>query len=136
MDFLGNYTHRMDAKGRVSIPSKFRKVLDEKYECQKLFVTVLDNALCLYPLAEWEKIKTERLSAIDTTTPEGRRKVRQFASNAEEIEVDSQGRILLSGALQSKAGVGQGELVLAGNLNCFEIWSPRRWDEYWGKEEG
>ncbi len=135
MDFYGNFTHRLDNKGRVSIPSKYRKILEDKYKCQELVITVLDNALSIYPLAEWEKIKLERLSTVDTTTPEGRKKVRQFASNAEEVEVDAQGRVLLSAELQAKAGLVKGEeVVIAGNLHCFEIWHPQRWEEYWEEQ--
>ncbi len=135
MDFYGNFTHRLDNKGRVSIPSKYRKILEDKYKSGELFVTVLDGALSVYPMKEWEKIMRDRLSAVDTTTPEGRKKVRQFASNADEIEVDAQGRVLLSTELQLKAGLIKGEeVVIAGNLNCFEIWHPQRWKKYWEEQ--
>jgi len=135
MDFYGNFTHRLDNKGRVSIPSKYRKILEEKYDCLRLFITTLDGALSVYPLAEWEKIKLERLAAVDTTGKEGRKKVRQFASNADEVEVDAQGRVFLSAELQKKAGLAKGEeVVIAGNLNCFEIWHPQRWEDYWEEQ--
>ncbi len=134
MSFYGNYNHKIDKKGRVSIPSKYRKVLEEGYASNKLFVTALDGALTLYPVAEWEKLESSRLSAVDMTTPEGRRKVRQFASNAEDVEVDAQGRIIISAKLQVKAGLDQGEVLIVGNLSSFEIWNPQRWEEYWETE--
>ena len=137
MDFYGNFTHRLDNKARVSIPSKYRKILEDKYKSGELFVTVLDGALSLYPLAQWEKLESDRLSTVDMTTPEGRRKGRQFAGNTETLEVDAQGRVLLSTKLQLKAGLVKGEdVVIAGNLNCFEIWHPQRWEEYWEGQEG
>ncbi len=130
MDFCGNFSHRLDAKGRLSVPSKYRKILDEKYNCLKLVISIADGGLVVYPLSEWENFKHNQLSTLDLTTPEGRKKKRQLAGNAEEVEVDAQGRILLPSKLQEQAGLTKAEeLVIVGVIEVFEIWHPHRWQE-------
>lgn len=130
MDFYGNFTHRLDGKGRVSIPSKYRKILEERYNCLKLMVNLADGGLTAYPLAEWENFKQHQLSTLDLTTPEGRKKRRRFAGNAEQVEVDAQGRILLSSKLQEQAGMAKGEeVIIVGVIDIFELWQPQRWEE-------
>ena len=128
MDFCGNIYHRLDAKGRASVPSKYRKILDEKYGCLKLMISIVDGGLVVYPLSEWENFKQTQLSNLDLNTPEGRQKKRQLAGNAEEVDVDAQGRISLSPSLQGHAGLSKGEeLVFVGVIEVFEIWHPERW---------
>lgn len=124
--FRGLTASKLDAKGRLRIPNKYREVLQQHYT-DALVVTVLGNCLVAYPPEVWEEkieSKVENFSPVD---PEQRDFTRYFVSTAEECEFDNQGRILIPPLLRQRARVGQ-DVVLAGMLTNFEIWDRNAWD--------
>jgi len=122
---IGEYTHNIDAKKRLSLPSKWRKELGKK-----LVVTRgLDNCLFVYPLKEWEKI-TEKIGQLPLGQADTRGFNRFFLSGAVEVEVDSVGRILVPDFLKEFAKLAHGKVVLAGIHDRIEIWGEKRWSEY------
>ncbi len=125
--FRGRSIHRLDAKGRLRIPSKYREVLKNHYT-DALVITLLEGCLVAYPPEVWEKIedKTESLSDVD---PKHRAFMRLFISAAEECEFDNKGRILLSPFQRSKAGLNS-EVLLVGVLKGFEIWDTAAWESH------
>lgn len=122
---IGEYSHSIDAKGRIIVPAKFRTELGEKFIITKGF----DGCLYGYSLEEWngieEKIKTLPL----ITGKDARNFTRFFFSSAIECELDSQGRILVSQALREHAGLEK-EIVIIGVSTRIEIWSKSKWEEY------
>ncbi|NLB89448.1 MAG: division/cell wall cluster transcriptional repressor MraZ, partial [Syntrophomonadaceae bacterium] len=88
--FLGEYQHSLDAKARITIPSKFREELGEKFIATK----GLDNCIFLYPLQEWQEIE-QKLSKLPLTRADVRSFVRFFFSGAAELELDKQGRTVV-----------------------------------------
>lgn len=132
-NFRGQSIHRLDEKGRLRIPTKFREVLQEHYS-DALIVTMMEECLVAYPPEIWERIeaKAQELSQVH---PEQRAFMRYFISSAEECEFDKQGRILIPPLLRERACLGQ-EVLLAGVLTSFEIWDKAAWDKHmaWDKQ--
>lgn len=121
---IGEYTHNIDAKKRLSLPSKWRKELGKD-----LVVTRgLDNCLFVYPLKEWEKI-TQKIGQLPLGQADTRGFNRFFLSGAVEVEVDSVGRILVPDFLKVFAGLSE-KVVLAGIHDRVEMWDEKRWIEY------
>jgi MraZ protein len=131
--FRGQSFHRLDAKGRLRVPSKFREVLQSHYT-DALIVTMMGQCLAAYPPEVWEKIEAKALE-LSQVQPQQRAFMRHFISSAEECEFDNQGRILIPPFLRETAKVGQ-EIVLAGMLKSFEIWDKEAWDKQteWSRE--
>ena len=121
---IGEYTHTIDTKKRLSLPSKWRRELG-----RKLVVTRgLDNCLFIYPLKEWHKI-TEKIGQLPLGQADTRGFNRFFLSGAVEVEVDSVGRILVPDFLKDFAGLTT-KVVLAGIYDRVEIWDENKWTEY------
>jgi len=124
--FRGQYINRLDAKGRLRIPTKLRDVLQNHYT-DALIITVMEKCLVAYPPEIWEKIETKVLE-FSQVQPEQRAFMRFFISSAVESEFDNQGRILIPPVLRERAKLDQ-EILIAGMLTRFEIWSKEIWDQ-------
>jgi MraZ protein len=122
--FIGEFTHAMDIKGRVSVPSKFREALGDTF-----FITKgLDNCLFVFPKDEWQNFE-DKLKALPMTNKNARAFVRLFFSGASECELDKQGRILIPQPLREHAGIDR-EAVIIGTGTRVEIWSQEGWNGY------
>ena len=122
--FIGEFTHALDAKGRVSIPSKFREALGEQFYITK----GLDNCLFVFPKDEWQLFE-EKLKSLPMTNKNARAFVRLFFSGASECELDKQGRILIPQTLREHAGIER-EAVIIGTGTRIEVWSQEGWNGY------
>lgn len=121
--FLGEYTHNLDSKFRLTVPSRFRNIL-----AAGLVVTRSPNEPCLlaFPLDEWEKVSA-KIDALPKMDRKANRLRRAIFSKAEMLELDKQGRILISQRLREYADITD-EVVLAGVNTHFELWNPTAWD--------
>ncbi|QJA05766.1 division/cell wall cluster transcriptional repressor MraZ [Thermosulfurimonas marina] len=122
--FRGRFRHALDEKGRLSIPSRFREILRQRYGGAVLVVTRHPECLVAYPWEEWRKVE-ERLLRLPQDLPEVRLYLRYFLGSAEECALDRQGRILLPAHLREAAGLNR-EAEILGLLDRFEIWAPER----------
>ncbi len=122
--FIGEYTHNIDNKKRLAIPSKFRKELGEK----AILTRGLDNCLFLYPLQEWQKF-SEKLGGLSMGQASTRNFARLLTSGAVEVELDNLGRVLIPDYLKNYAGLKK-KIIVAGVLNRLEIWAQENWAEY------
>ena len=120
--FMGEYSHTIDAKGRLIVPSRFREKLGDEFVVTK----GLDDCLFVYPLDEWANIE-EAFRKVPLTNKKARDFVRFFFAGAASCEVDKQGRILLPTSLRNYAGLEK-EIVSAGVLNRVEIWDKEKWE--------
>ena len=118
-NFLGRYEHQMDDKGRVSLPSAFRREAGAE-----AFVLLQwrPEHLSLFAQEDWLE-KRARLIEVRKTNPRAWNTVRQIVAGAVEVTPDKQGRILIPSWLQEAASLG-GPVVLIGNLDQVEIWNP------------
>lgn len=121
---LGEYTHTLDPKKRLSLPAKFRQEIGKKV----VLTHGLDKCLFLYSVKQWEKI-AEKLSELSTGQSDTRGFNRFMLAGAVEIEVDSLGRILLPDFLKEFAELDE-KVVITGVHNRAEIWNEGRWIEY------
>jgi len=120
---MGEYNHTIDAKGRLTIPAKFRDELGEHFVVTRGF----DGCLTAYPYERWKKIE-DNLMAISLTKASGRKLSRLILGNAIECEIDKMGRILLTQPLREAAGIRK-DVVLTGLGDRIEIWDKERWNE-------
>jgi len=124
--FRGRFLHTLDAKGRVSIPAKFRELLAEKYD-DRLILTNFDRCLVAYPYEEW-RVLEEKVSSLSMVKKEAKSFQRFFISGAVECPIDKLGRILVPPSLRDYAKLEK-NVIFAGMLQKFEIWSEERWRE-------
>ncbi|NLW16963.1 MAG: division/cell wall cluster transcriptional repressor MraZ [Firmicutes bacterium] len=121
---LGEYQHSLDTKGRVTIPSRLRDGLGDRFVVTK----GLDTCLFVYPLAEWDALE-EKLRGLPLTRADARSFVRLLFSGAVECEPDKQGRILLPPNLRTHARLEK-DVYLLGVSNRVEIWDKEIWEQY------
>jgi MraZ protein len=122
--FMGTYQHSIDAKGRLTVPSKFREELGEAFVITK----GLDNCLFVYPMDEWNRLE-EKLKSLPFTRSDARAFVRFFFSGAAECTLDKQGRVVMPPPLRDYAGL-EGDAVVIGVSSRVEVWSPENWTQY------
>lgn len=132
VDLFGKYRHKVDEKGRVSMPAAFRKVLSSD-----LVVTRNPNDECLYVFEpegfnNWvEKAFEDKFGGYNSTDPMHVAIRRKLKGRAAEASVDKVGRIMLAADLRQEAGIDR-EVVIVGNTGYFEVWDAKRFDQ---KEE-
>jgi MraZ protein len=120
--FLGQYRHNIDDKGRLTIPARFRELLAEGAYVLRGFD---QNLMVLTPPA-FEAF-AHRANQMSITDPKARELKRLLFSTAERVEPDKSGRILLPQYLREMVGL-EGEVVLSGAGDHFEIWQPTAWN--------
>jgi MraZ protein len=122
--FLGEHQHTLDAKGRVSLPAKFRLQMTGKVVVAK----GLDKNLYVYEAAEYEKF-VSRLTAREDFNANVRKLRSFFTGGAEEFDLDSAGRVSIPANLREFAGLEK-DLVVIGNGTRIEIWDAVAWKRY------
>lgn len=122
--FIGQYDHRLEGKGRLSIPKKFRAQL----ESGAVLSQGLDGCLFLYPKSIWISL-TERISQLPLTKSDARSFTRSLSFGATDVTIDSLGRILVPEYLRKFAGINS-ECVVAGAMDRIEIWDKNRFSKY------
>ena len=120
--FMGEYSHTIDAKGRLIIPSRLRDLLGEEF----IMTRGLDGCISIYSMEEWA-IFEQKLRALPLNDEDARALMRFFVAGATPCEIDKQGRILIPQTLRDFAGIDK-EVVTAGMLNRIEIWSKENWE--------
>lgn len=121
--FLGEYTHTIDDKGRLTIPARFR----DELESGVVITRGLDGCLWAYGRSEWDEL-AEKISKLPTTNEAARNFSRFMFSSAFDSIPDRQGRILLPQKLRDYANI-QDETIIIGVKNKLEIWNPDKWAE-------
>ncbi len=121
--FIGDYHCKLDAKGRVVVPSAFKRQIDpasgERFVVKK---DVFEKCLVLYPMDEWERQVKMIRSRINPYNREHSKFLRGFYMDTAELEMDSNNRVLLPKRLLDEAGIGA-DLVLAGQDGRIEVWA-------------
>lgn len=123
-NFIGEYAHNIDKKGRIIIPARFR----DAFEGHLIVAKGLDGCLNLYTLSQWNTLM-QRLMSLPNTKKEARLYRRKLAAKASECEIDAQGRILIPASLMKEASLVK-ECYVIGTGNTVEIWSKENWMAY------
>ncbi len=121
---IGEYTHTLDEKKRISLPIKFRKELGNEV----VITPGLDQCLFVFPISEWEKISL-KLSDTSILQKDPRSFNRHFFGQASVVDVDTNGRILLPERLKGKAGLSK-NVVFIGVQSRVEMWDEATWISY------
>lgn len=126
--FIGDYTAKVDAKGRVVLPSAFKKQLDtaanERFVVKK---DVFENCLVIFPMDEWERQVAIIRSKLNPYNREHNRFLRGFYKGTAELALDSNNRILIPKRLLDLIEVDK-DVVLAGQDGKIELWSQKVYD--------
>lgn len=121
---IGEYTHTIDDKNRLSLPSKFRKEMGKKV----VLTPGLDKCIFVFSQSEWKKI-SEKLSESSMLSADSRSFNRFLLGGAVETEVDSIGRILIPDFLKSRSALSS-KVAVVGVQTRVELWSDSAWTEY------
>ena len=124
--FRGRYEHAIDAKGRTSLPSRFREVLAANGESKLVLTTGLDPCLVAYPMNEWMAFE-ERLSKLPQFDPNVAMLRRIYVSGAVDCDLDRMGRLLIPQTLRTHATLER-EALWAGMGRHIELWAKDRFD--------
>ncbi|MFW5920523.1 MAG: division/cell wall cluster transcriptional repressor MraZ [Polyangiales bacterium] len=124
--FRGRYEHAIDAKGRTSLPSRFREVLAAGGETRLVLTTGLEPCVVAYTMSEWLGFE-ERLSKLPQFDPNVQMLRRIYVSGAVECDLDRVGRVLIPQTLRDHAQLGR-EALWAGMGNHIELWSKDRFE--------
>ena len=116
----GNYTARIDAKGRLKVPTQFRRLIDEKHGGEFYITSLTGDNVRIYPLPEWESIE-QRLSLLPTMDPARRKFLDRTNYFGQQATIDGQGRLLIHPLLRKSAGV-MGDVAVMGYLTYLEVW--------------
>jgi len=125
--FRGRYEHAIDAKGRTSVPSRFREVMTAHGDSQLVLTTGLDSCLVAYPMAEWLAFE-KRLSELPQFDADVVTLKRIYVSGAVECDVDKVGRLLIPAALRKHAGL-QRDALWAGMGSYIELWAKESFED-------
>ncbi|MEJ7691714.1 division/cell wall cluster transcriptional repressor MraZ [Daejeonella sp.] len=124
--FLGEFDCKLDAKGRMMIPSSLKKQLPEAEREGLVINRGFEKHLVIYTKKEWDQITSE-LSRLNLYEKKSRDFVRYFTRGATELALDSANRILFPKALMEYAGITT-EVVLSCQLNKIEVWAKDAYD--------
>ena len=127
----GEFRHALDAKGRVSVPFRFRNEMGDVVVVSK---GIGEKCLYIFPMSEWKKIE-DKISGLPISDERAREVTRFFAGGSSEIEIDKQGRIMLPQYLRDYASLGK-DVVIIGAVNRAEIWDVSVWDDKLGENGG
>ncbi len=121
--FLGRFENRLDEKGRLSMPAKFRPRLAEGFVITRGF----EQCLTIFPMPEWQTL-ADNLARFPVTDQKARSLRRVLFAQAADTELDRQGRMLIPEYLREAAGLGT-DVIVAGMDGYIEIWDVERWSE-------
>ena len=122
--FIGEYSHSIDQKKRLSIPARFRKELGKN-----AVITIgFDKCLFILSFKEWSRL-AKKLSTMPLANPAARGFARSTLAGAMEVSIDGLGRILLPDYLKAFAGLNK-KVTVVGVYNRVEVWDEQLWQEY------
>jgi MraZ protein len=121
--FLGEFEYKLDDKGRVPVPPKFRRVLKEGL----ILTPGVEKCITAYTPPEWKKL-ADSLTTGSVTSSKLRRLNRAIFATAFNLNIDGQGRIALPVPLRQHAGI-EDEVIVVGVNTCFELWNKAAWVE-------
>jgi MraZ protein len=124
--FHGTFEHTLDAKNRLTLPSRFRSTL-----AGPLFVVKgAEPCLSVYPAATYDAMAEAALARMNPLSSQKREFSRLFYANAMSAELDGAGRIMLKETMLEAVGIASRDVVVAGAGDCLEVWDRGRWQAY------
>jgi MraZ protein len=131
--FRGRYEHTIDAKGRTSLPARYRDVLSSIGERRIVLTSALDPCLVAYTFPEWNAFE-EKLAKLPQFDRAVQKLKRIYVSGAVECDVDDSGRVLVPPTLREYAGLKK-DVLWAGSGKYAELWDAEQWKKYFEPTE-
>jgi len=129
LNFIGKYEAKADSKGRVFVPSAYRKQLaDTDKEHVVLRRDPENDYLVIYPAEVWNNMVQNLKANLDEWNPDDQLLLMQFVSDAEWLDIDSQGRILLSKRHLQSIAADSNDMLFVGLLDRIAVWSKNRYE--------
>ncbi|HSN98714.1 MAG TPA: hypothetical protein VLS89_10535, partial [Candidatus Nanopelagicales bacterium] len=122
--FRGSAPAKIDDKGRLKIPTDFRRLIEERYGPELFVTSVLGDSALIYPLPVWEEIEA-RLTAVPSTDRAKSRYLERVSYFGQQVRIDVQGRILMPQLLRERADMN-GDVVVSGQLDHLVVWNHER----------
>ena len=122
--FRGSAAAKIDDKGRLKIPTGFRRHLEDRFGREVFVTSVFGDSVMVYPLPVWEEFE-ERLAALPATDITKRHFLERVAYFGHQGQMDAQGRVLVPQLLRESAEM-TGEVVVSGRLDHLEVWNHQR----------
>lgn len=124
----GNYTTRIDDKGRLKIPTYFRRRIAEKFSSEVFVTSLTGESVNIFPLAEWEKIE-QRLALLPSSEAARRIYLTRMNYYGQEAEIDNQGRVLVHPLLREKTSA-YGDVAVIGSLTFLDVWNREKMERF------
>ncbi|GAC1446604.1 MAG: division/cell wall cluster transcriptional repressor MraZ [Pyrinomonadaceae bacterium] len=124
----GSYTVHIDDKGRLKIPTAFRRFIEEKHGGELYITSLTGESARIYPLPEWEAIES-RLALLPSMDPARRKFLDRTNYYGQLTAIDAQGRVLVQPLLRKTANL-MGEIAVLGNLTYLEVWHLDRFQQH------
>lgn len=121
--FLGEYEYRVDSKGRLPLPPKFRQELG----AELILTRGIDTCVVVYPVVEWNRLADTQPAATITLSQKKRKLNRHIFGAAFNLTLDRQGRIALPPPLRRYARIDNAATIVGQN-NYIELWNPDLWN--------
>ena len=125
--FRGATKVNLDAKGRMAIPTRYRERLAARCDGEIVVTVDKDHCLLVYPLPDWEELE-RKLVRLPSMNKVARNIVRIMVGYATEVDMDANGRILVSRELRDFASLEK-QAMLIGQGNKFELWDEATWND-------
>lgn len=126
--FRGNFPAKIDAQGRIKIPSVHRKILMATYGMEVFVTSVTGENVLIYPMPEWEKLEA-RMIEPPKMLPGKLKFLRNTSYFGQMAKADRQGRVLIPPHLRETAAVERVEVDVIGQLNSLEVWNRSRFQK-------
>ena len=122
--FRGSAPAKIDDKGRLKVPTEFRRHIEERYGSEVFITSVAGDCAFVFPVPVWEE-REARLQAMPTTDPVRRRYLERTNYYGQQSVLDAQGRVVIQPLLRTSAGM-DGEVVVSANLDHLVVWNLER----------
>ncbi|MGB2088030.1 MraZ protein [Psychroflexus salarius] len=127
LNFIGTYECKIDAKGRLSLPSALKKqlmpVVEEGLVLKR---SVFQNCIELYPMQEWNALMN-KINGLNRFKKKNNDFIRKFTAGVKLVEVDANSRVLIPKDLIQFAGISK-EIVLSSSVNIIEVWDKENYE--------
>jgi transcriptional regulator MraZ len=122
----GSTTATIDDKGRLKVPTDFRRTLEERYGPEFFVTSVTGEKALVYPLPVWEEIES-KLAEMPGADPVRQRFLERVSYFGAQLRLDGQGRLLMPAILRDRAAMA-GEVIVSAQIDHLEIWNRERFE--------
>ena len=124
--FRGSAPAKIDSKGRLKVPTEFRRILEESHGPEVFITSVVGQSATLYPLAVWEEIE-RKLAEVPSSDRSKQRFLERVNYFGQQLRLDAQGRVVIPQILRERAEI-VGDVVVSGRIEHLEVWNREQFD--------